>query len=107
MSQLLPPAQVAEITAGYMRVMPAGSWLVFSTEHITDHPLRPQLAKLYGVDRFYDHCQAMVASLFRDLDLVEPGIAEARRWLAPGGVPAESDQPGYMLCAAGIKPMAS
>jgi hypothetical protein len=107
-SQLLPPAQVAEITAGYMRAMPAGSWLIFSTEHITDNAQSAQLAKLYGVDRFYDHCQAVVASLFRDLDLVEPGIAEAQRWLAgPGGVPAEPDQPGYMLCAAGIKPMAS
>ncbi len=107
-SQLLPPAQVAEITAGYMRVMPAGSWLIFSTEHITDHALPSELAKLYGVDRFYDHRQEVIASLFRDLDLVEPGIAEARRWLAGlGGVPAEPGQSGYVLCAAGIKPMAS
>lgn len=105
---LLPPADVAAVAAGYMRVMPPGSWLVFSTEHVTDLVLRAQLAKLYGVDRFYDHCQEIVASLFADLDLVPPGICEARRWLSRlGGVPAQADQPGYMLCAAGVKPLAS
>lgn len=107
-SHLLPPAEVAEVAAGYMRVLPAGSWLIFSTEHVTSLALRAQLAKLYGVDRFYDHCQEVVASLFAGLDLVAPGISEARLWLSGlGGVPAQADQPGYMLCAAGVKPMAS
>jgi hypothetical protein len=107
-SQLLPPAQVDEITAGYMRAMAPGSWLIFSTEHITDDALRRQLARLYGVDRFYNYWPERIAAFFSGLDLVEPGIAEAKRWLARlGGVPGEPGQPGYTLCAAGIKPTLS
>jgi hypothetical protein len=107
-SQFLPPEQVSAIIAEYMRVMPAGSWLVFTTEHVADHAMRMRLARLYGVDRIHDHHQAEVAAWLRELDLVEPGIAEVQRWLAgQGGVPAESGQVGYMLCATAIKPMAS
>jgi hypothetical protein len=74
-SHLLPAAQVAEITAGYMRAMPAGSWLVLSAE---------------------------VASFLGMLDVIGPGIAEASRWVSGrAGVPA--DAPAYVLCAAGIK----
>jgi hypothetical protein len=106
-SHLLPPEQVAGITAGYMGAMAPGSWLVFSTEHITDAALCGELARLYGVDEFYNHCGEGIAAFFSGLDLVEPGIAEARRWLSGlGGIPAEPGQRGYTLCAAGIKPAA-
>jgi S-adenosyl methyltransferase len=44
---LLPAAQVAEITAGYMRGMPAGSWLVLSADHVADD-LSVGLAAVYG-----------------------------------------------------------
>lgn len=104
-SHLLPPARVADIAAGYMRALPAGSWLVVSTEYVTDEALRAPLATLYGVEEVYNHGPVEVASFFRDLDLVEPGIAEARRWLSGlSGVSVEPGQPGYVLCAAGIKP---
>ena len=101
-AQFLPSAQVAEIIAGYMQVMPPGSWLVFATEHITDHALRAQLEKVYGVDNFYDHCPAEVTSLFGNLDLVAPGIAEARQWLAgTGGGPAGPASPATCCAPRG------
>lgn len=99
---LMPAAQVAEITAGYMRAMPAGSWLIVSADHVADGALRASLAPVYGADLLFDHGPAQMASFFGGLGLVEPGIAEARRWLAGiGGVP--SRDPAYVLCAAGIK----
>jgi hypothetical protein len=101
-SHLLPAAQVGEITAGYMRAMPAGSWLVLSADHVADSALRAALAPVYGADLLYDHGPAEVASFLGMLDVIGPGIAEASRWLSGrGGVPA--DEPAYVLCAAGIK----
>jgi hypothetical protein len=107
-AQLMPAQQVAELTAGYIHAMCAGSWLVLSTEHVPDVAMHAPLAKLYGTDRFYSHCPEDVARFLRGLDLIEPGIAEARRWLsviAAAGSP-DRDPPSYILCAAGIKPAA-
>jgi hypothetical protein len=101
-SQLLPAAQVAEITAGYMRAMPAGSWLVVSADHVANDVLRASLAPLYGADVLFDHSPAEFASFFSELDIVEPGIAEARRWLAGIGQ-VSTGESAYVLCAAGVK----
>jgi S-adenosyl methyltransferase len=99
---LLPAAQVAEITAGYMPAVPSGSWLVLSADHVPDDPLRASLALVYGADLLYDHGPAEVAAFLSMLDVIGPGIAEARRWLSGiGGVAA--DEPACVLCAAGIK----
>jgi hypothetical protein len=103
-AQFLPPEQVAEITAGYMRAMAPGSWLVFSTEHILGKAPRDRLTRMYDEDRFYNHCPEGIAAFLNDLELLDPGIAEARRWLGGlDGVPDEPGQLGYMLCAVGTK----
>jgi hypothetical protein len=108
-AQLLPADQVAALTASYIHAMPAGSWLVLSTEHVPDAAMHAPLAKLYGMRKFYNHCPEDVARFLRGLDLVEPGITEARRWLsviAAAGAP-DRDPPSYVLCAAGVKPAAA
>jgi hypothetical protein len=106
-AQLLPTQEVAELTAGYIHAMPAGSWLVLSTEHVPDAAMHPPLARLYGTGQFHNHSPDDVARFLRGLDLVDPGIAEARRWLSviAAGAP-DRDAPSYVLCAAGTKPAA-
>jgi S-adenosyl methyltransferase len=58
-----------------------------------------------------DHSPEEIASFFGGLDLVEPGLVDARAWpssassasSAPGG-PGLPERVGYVLCGVGYKP---
>jgi O-methyltransferase involved in polyketide biosynthesis len=101
-AHFMPAAQAAEVSAGYMRAMPAGSWLAVSVAHFTDEELLARLFDLHTTAPFQNHGAAQVASFLAGLDLAAPGIAEARRWLTGiGGVPG--GRHAYMLCGAAVK----
>jgi O-methyltransferase involved in polyketide biosynthesis len=77
--------QARDITAQVVAALPAGSYLVLSV--VGGEPeLGDDLADAYTAADVHNHGAAGLAEFTKGLDLVEPGIIEARRWRAPAGV---------------------
>lgn len=98
----LPAAAARAICAGYMSRVPRGSWLIVSTGHYEDTDLAARVQETAPYARFWNHDAAGVATWLTGLEMVPPGICEARRWVTgTGGAP--SALPVYALAAAAIK----
>ena len=69
-----------QVAAGYARLMAPGSCLVLSCARFEDEELAKQLAQEYTAADWHNHSAEDVASFFAGLDLVGPGITEARTW---------------------------
>jgi O-methyltransferase involved in polyketide biosynthesis len=93
-----------QVAAEYASLVPAGSWLVVSVGHYEDLALHERMRAAFPSQPFRNHGAADIAAWLEGLDLVSPGIAEAKRWVT-GVSPAEPPgRPAYTLCAAAIKP---
>jgi len=99
----LPAAQATEIAAGFIRPLAAGSWLAVSFAHFDDEELLARLYALHTTAPFLNHGTAQLAALLAGLDLIPPGIADVRRWLA-GIAGTPKCRPAYMVCGVGAKP---
>jgi O-methyltransferase involved in polyketide biosynthesis len=98
----LPADPAAAVCAEYMSRAARGSWLIVSCGHYEDKELAGRLQQAATHTRFWNHDAADVASMLTGLELVEPGVCEARRWIAgTGGEP--SGKPAYALAGAGVK----
>jgi O-methyltransferase involved in polyketide biosynthesis len=95
--QFMPPPAAARTVAVLADQVPAGSWLAISV-------WRAQAEELASHGKDYiptDYDPGTFKDFFTGLTIAEPGIAEARSWVAgTGGVP---EQGAYILCGAGIK----
>lgn len=102
-AHFLPAPQAAGITAGFMRPLAAGSWLAISFAHFTDEELLARLYALHTTAPFQNHGMSQLTTFLAGLELIPPGIAEARRWLSGiAGTPRRKS--AYMMCGAGAKP---
>jgi len=100
----LDTAAAQQVAAAYASLVPAGSWLVVSVGHYEDLALHDRMCAAFPSQPYRNHGTADIAAWLTGLELVPPGIAEAKRWIM-GVSPAEpSDRPAYTLCAAAIKP---
>jgi O-methyltransferase involved in polyketide biosynthesis len=98
----LPPDSAAAVCAAYMGRAARGSWLIVSSGHYEDEELGRRVQQAATYARFYNHDAADLASMLGELDLVAPGVCEARGWIAgTGGEPA--GRPVYALAAVGVK----
>jgi O-methyltransferase involved in polyketide biosynthesis len=68
------------VTAGYARLMVPGSCLVISCASYDDDALAKRLAAEYTAGPFVSHSREDVASFFAGLEMVGPGVTEARTW---------------------------
>ena len=92
----------AAVCARYMSRAARGSWLIVSTGHYQDAELATKLQRTATHARFWNHDAADVASMLAGLEPVEPGVCEARRWIAgTGGEPAGT--PVYALAGVAVK----
>ncbi|HZR53523.1 MAG TPA: SAM-dependent methyltransferase [Streptosporangiaceae bacterium] len=100
------PDAAREITAGYARLVPPGSYVILSA--IACEPgmlgrLREEAAGRHPVD-VNSFTPDEIGALFRGLELVEPGIVPARAWR--GGAPDPGLRPRgpvYLLAGVGRK----
>ena len=90
-----------KIVAGYAERVAPGSWIAVSVVHYADTDLLAKLTAVYSPAQFFNHGAAGIASWMAGLDLLPPGITEARRWLA-GITSAGPGQPAWMLAAAAV-----
>jgi hypothetical protein len=98
----LPADSAAAVCAAYISRAARGSWLIVSSGHYEDRELAGRLQRTATHTRFWNHDADDLASMLAGLELVGPGVCEARRWIAgTGGEPAR--KPVYALAGVGVK----
>jgi hypothetical protein len=96
-----------KIVQGYVSRVAAGSWVIVSAAWY-----RPEAAgtlaalrREYAPGVFFNHSPADVAGFLAGLQVAEPGIASAGRWVSGEG--GTAGRPSTMLAAVGIKRLLS
>jgi O-methyltransferase involved in polyketide biosynthesis len=98
----LDPHAARAVTAGYASLLAPGSCLALSCARFDDEELARQLAQEYTAATWYNHSPADIAGFFGGLDLIGPGVTEARTW---PNRPAEADnRTGHVLAGVGRIP---
>jgi O-methyltransferase involved in polyketide biosynthesis len=96
-------ATAREITAGYISALAPGSCVVISVGGNDDPGGR--VVTTYKAGTLYTHGREQVADFLAGLDLVQPGLCDARAWRPGWGEnPAPGPGAGYVLAAVGRKP---
>ena len=86
-----------KVAAGFMRPVPAGSYLVLSAG--TGGPeFEEELGPLYTAADAYNHTPEQIRGFFGDLDLISPGLVDAGRW-RPGWAPPQQPRRKAMMLA--------
>ena len=67
-----------------------------------DTELGEDMTRTYTAARVYNHGPGGLAHFLRDLDIIDPGITEARQWRAPVFVPGR--RRGHAWAAVGRTP---
>jgi O-methyltransferase involved in polyketide biosynthesis len=98
----LDTAAARQVAAGYASLVPPGSWLVVSVGHYEDLALHERMRAAFPAQPFHNHGATDIAAWLDGLDLVPPGIAEARHWISGLGPAEPTGRAGYTLCAAAI-----
>jgi O-methyltransferase involved in polyketide biosynthesis len=95
-------AAAGRLVAAYADAAPAGSWLAVSVFSGQDESMEARSRTTYTAATFWIHGTADMARWLDGLEVVPPGICEARRWMSGvGGLPRRG---GWTLCALAVKP---
>jgi SAM-dependent methyltransferase len=95
-------ASAGRIVAAYAGPACAGSHLAISVFSGHDDDMEAGSRAAYTAAPFWVHTSADVGQWLDGLDVLPPGICEARRWVAGvGGIPKRG---GWALCALAVKP---
>jgi hypothetical protein len=95
-------AAARRLVAAYADRASRGSWLAVSVFGGRDDDMEVRSRAAYTAARFWVHGIADVARWLDGLEVVPPGICEARRWKSGvGGTPSRG---GWALCALAVKP---
>jgi len=95
----LDPDAACAVTAGYVSLMAPGSCLVLSCARFEDEQLAKQLAEEYTAPTWYNHSSVDITEFFDGLELVGPGVTEARDW--PKRPPEAGGRNGHVLVGVG------
>ena len=74
------------LVSRYVAGLPYGSYLIVSVGQL-EGEMGVEFSKQYSAGRLHHHNRETVTSLLESLQLVEPGITEARAWRAPTLIP--------------------
>jgi O-methyltransferase involved in polyketide biosynthesis len=95
-------AAAQRIVAAYADAAPARSWLAVSVFSGRDDNMETRSRSTYTAATFWVHGAEDMAWWLDGLEVVPPGICEARRWVSGmGGIP---ERGGWTLCALAVKP---
>ena len=90
------------VAAGFMRLVPAGSYLVLSAG-TGDREFEEELGPLYTAADAYNHSPEQIRGFFGDLDLISPGLVDAERWQPGRALPQQPRRKAVMLAGVGRK----
>ena len=97
-------ATARDLAAAYVRELAPGSHVII-TVGCGDPAIGAQISRAYDAAPVYNHTPADVASFFTGLDLILPGITDARAWQASWPAPAPfTARAGQVLAGIGRKP---
>ncbi len=99
----LDPAVAQEVTSVITDALAAGSYLVISVA-VGEQEVTEEIRHAYKVVPGRTFSQELVAGLFRGLDLVGPGITEARQWRSEQPQLASSASPVRLLAGVAREP---
>jgi len=91
------------VAAGFMRPVPAGSYLVLSAG-TGGQEFEEELGPLYTAANAYNHSPEQIRGFFGDLDLIAPGLVDASRWRPDWAEPQQPPHKAVMLAGVGHKP---
>ncbi len=98
------PAQAAQITAAFRDAMSAGSFLILSIGVNNNTPdLARDVIKAYRAALVHLHSHEQIAGYLVGLEIVEPGLTEARHWRPPRPQAADTPRPADILAGVGRK----
>jgi hypothetical protein len=100
------PAEAEGIVAAFVGALAPGSFLVISEGVNNDPSLAERLAAAFTPGTFYAPDRKQLAGYFGGLEMVEPGLVEARYWrsVPPGtGEPGDLKRPADLLAGVGRK----
>ena len=101
----LRPEQAAQVMAELRDALPAGSFLALSIGIDQEPDLARDCAEaLRDVARLYRHRREQVADYFTGLELVEPGMTQARYWRPDRPQAVTGPRPADVLAVLGRKP---
>jgi hypothetical protein len=97
-------AQAREVVSAYAAALAPGSYVIISVGR-GDAGIGEQVTTAYDAAPLFNHSAEDIASFFTGLDLVDPGITEARVWRPdlPGSLPFAL-RAGHILAGVGKKP---
>jgi len=108
MLDFVEPAQADGIVAAFRGAMPPGSFLILSISINDSAPdLAGNVIKAYNAGPVHLHSRDQIVGYFTGLELVEPGVTEARRWRPPHPQVDAGSRPADLLAGVGRKVSAS
>jgi O-methyltransferase involved in polyketide biosynthesis len=97
-------ATARQVTAAYIAALAPGSHVII-TVACGEPAIGEQITRTYNAAPVFNHTPADIASFFTGLDLIQPGIADARAWKPGWHTPAPFQQrPGRVLAGIGVTP---
>ncbi len=100
----LPAAEAQDVAAAYTAALAPGSHVIITVGR-GEEKLGEQVTSAYDAATLFNHTPDDVAGFFTGLDLIDPGIVDARAWMP--GWPASSPfmlRDGQVLAGVGRKP---
>jgi hypothetical protein len=92
------------VVAAYVAELAPGSHVII-TVACGDPAIGQQITRTYDAATVYNHTPEEVESFFTGLDLIAPGITDARAWAAGWLTPAPFlERSGQVLAGIGVKP---
>ena len=95
------------VTTGYARRLAAGSCLIISVARFDDQTLAKQLAAEYTPAPFVNHDPGTITSFLAGLDIIGPGLADARTWRPWTSASVPHRRTGHILAAVARVPQQS
>jgi hypothetical protein len=100
----VPPEAATGITAAFRRAMPPGSFLVISIGINYNTPeIAGQVIEAYTAGTVHVHSREQITSYFAGLEIIEPGLTEARHWPLAHGRATSEARPASVLGGVGRK----
>ena len=100
----LDAATARNLVKAYAAALAPGSHVIL-TVGAGDPAIGDQITRAYDAAPLHNHTPDDVASFFTGLDLVDPGITDARAWQPGWRTPAPFwDRAGQVLAGVGVKP---